>query len=315
MSDSRFAAIIRGLIELATGSEFLVGLSIGAVVVFFLWMVATPDGETDAPRDSRLGMTGAVLAAGAVAGWVFTGSLNQTVLTGLLLVGFGVLIARLVGVTALAAAAIPGSVLISVARAVGPQLWIELVAVISIPAFGWLIQQVDDAFSGRRLAVPLVAVSQAGIVATVAEPDRAVLLFGVLLPAAIASWFLGRGRIGALGSYCLAAVIVVSILVSNEGRSAGIIGGLFAVAVLAVLLYGGRPRRAETAPHRAWALPWILGAHLGGVYWMARVAGLQRRPGAALITAVAGLVAIWAVSAALPLDRLKMKAGNGGFRS
>lgn len=318
MSRDRFEAIVRGALDLATSWEFLIGLAIGVLAVFAIWILASPRREPHAQGVSveTLPIGGMLLGAGAALGWFLTDSLNQTVLLGLLLVVFGAGAARILsaGATMVAAATIPGAVLAASARAIGPEAWIEIAVIVAFPALGFLVSEIDRQYAHRGLALPILTISTIGVVATLAEPDRALLLTGVLLPVAVASWLGSQVQIGIAGSYVLAAVMVVSVVVDNEGRQAGIVGGLACLVAVAILAFGGIPDRADTRPAVAWPAWAVVVGHLVLVYLLARVAGLRKGIAAASLIAAATVAATYAFTVAAPLLFDKEKVQGRGLR-
>jgi hypothetical protein len=171
----------------------------------------------------------------------------------------------------------------------------------------------DRRWSRAGLLPGLLAVTAAGVWATVPDVEAALVLLGATLPLVL----LGRpgplaGRapgavaFGTAGSLAVAAVLVWTVATGGAARPGSVVGGLTCLGLLAtepaVRLLDPRRRGPldplEGRPRLAWA---ALAAQLVLVALAARVAGRPERPGPAL--ALAALELGLAVAAGTVLAR------------
>ncbi|REK21483.1 MAG: hypothetical protein DWQ40_03975 [Actinobacteria bacterium] len=135
-------------------------------------------------------------------------------------------------------------------------------------------------------AGPAVAISIAGIWATVPDTERAAVLMGVSAVLVLAWWPLRWSKPASLGATGLALLLAWVALTDGAARDTGLIGALGSMAAItssATLVPARRP----------WI--WLLG-HLVVVVTWSRVAGLMASPVAAIAT---GSIVTAAVVAAL----------------
>jgi hypothetical protein len=148
-----------------------------------------------------------------------------------------------------------------------------------------------------------LAVTAAGIWATVPDVEAALVLLGAALPMALLGWplFLARRAptrpppaFGVAGSLAVAGVLVWAVASGGTGRPGSLVGGLACLGLLAVepVARGLDPRRRspldalERRPGLAWA---ALAAQLALVAVAARVVGRPERATTALGLAVVEL--------------------------
>jgi hypothetical protein len=163
-------------------------------------------------------------------------------------------------------------------------------------------------FDRRRrdgLALPLWAVSVAGVWATVPDVESAVVVLGAALPPALLGWPSPLARnglvsLGVAGSLAGAGLLVWVVATDGAGRPGSMVGGLACLGVLGVeplaRRLGGRgPAGVGGRPLPAAAL---LAAHLVLVAVASRVVGRRETVAQALPLAVAELVVALAVAVA-----------------
>jgi hypothetical protein len=191
----------------------------------------------------------------------------------------------------------------------GPWL---LVMLLLLPV-GWLLADFDARWRHRGLGPVLLAISVAGVYATVPDTEPALVALGTALPLALLAWPRPLASLGRVGAYAATGVLLWVVAVGGAGRGSAIVGGtaclgLLAVEPLARLL---DPRRESIlgllpAGHAGVALACLL--HLALVAVAARVVGLLPTVAAAVAVAVAELAG--AVLAATALSRARRRAGR-----
>jgi len=173
------------------------------------------------------------------------------------------------------------------------------VAVAAVLVAGALLADFDR----RRpdgLALPLWAVTVAGVWATVPDVEAAVVVLGAALPPALLGWpgplaRSGLVALGLAGSLASAALLVWVVATDGAARPGSMVGGLACLGVLAVepvarRLAGRGPGGQPLPP-----LPVAVG-HLALVAVAARVVGRRETVAEALPLAVAALAAGLAVA-------------------
>jgi hypothetical protein len=244
------------------------------------------------PLAGRLGALGVGLAAGLVAAlaclavWAWRRRRHPEVpapIAGLALTGAAV-VALAVGdggVTArLAAGRLAGTV-------------------VAAAAAGVLLASFDRRRWSDGLALPLLAVSAAGIWATVPDVEAAVVVMGVCLPFAGLGWPLlrsGPPSLGLAGALATAGLMAWTVVTGGAGRPGSIAGGFACLGMLVAeplsRLLDRRPRPADRPGGLAAQAVPLLAAHLVLVAVAARVVG---RPAS--------------LRAAVPLALLELAAG------
>jgi hypothetical protein len=167
--------------------------------------------------------------------------------------------------------------------------------VVAAAVAGALLASFDRRRRGDGLALPLLAVSAAGIWATVPDVEAAVVVMGVCLPFAGLGWPLlrsGPPSLGLAGALATAGLLAWTVVTGGAGRPGSIAGGFACLGMLVAeplsRLLDRRPRPAHLA---AQAVPFVA-AHLVLVAVAARVVG---RPAS--------------LRAAVPLALLELAAG------
>jgi hypothetical protein len=195
-------------------------------------------------------------------------------------------------------------------------------------AAGALLADFDRRWQRHGLALPLLAVSAAGIYLTVPDVEAAVVVLGVVLPMSLLGWPgpLARSRhggarrqraadapaqpppsLGAAGALATAGLLVWTVTTGGVGRSSSVVGGLGCLGLLAVEPVARLldPRRrgplASLAPRQ---VPWsAFAAHLVLVGVAARVVGRQTTVQGALLLGVLALAAALAAALVVCLRR------------
>jgi hypothetical protein len=175
------------------------------------------------------------------------------------------------------------------------------VAVAAATAAGALLADFDRR---RRdgLALPLWAVTVAGVWATLPDVEAAVVALGAALPPALLGWPSPLARsglvtLGPAGSLASAALLVWVVATDGAGRPGSMVGGLACLGMLAVepvaRRLAGRGPGAPPPP-----LP-LAAAHLALVAVAARVVGRRETVAEALPLAVAALAVALLVAVAV----------------
>jgi hypothetical protein len=171
-------------------------------------------------------------------------------------------------------------------------------------------------FDRRRwrdgLTLPLLAVSAAGIWATVPDVESAAVVLGVFLPFALLGWPLVRAgppSLGLAGALATAGLLVWTVVSGGAGRPGSIAGGLACLGVLAVEPAARLLDRRGPVDRAAKALP-VLAAHLLLVGVAARVAGRPATLAVAVPLALLELAAAVAVSVTWRRRRIDTSAGR-----
>jgi hypothetical protein len=160
-------------------------------------------------------------------------------------------------------------------------------------------------FDRRRrdgLALPLWAVTVAGVWATVPDVEAAVVVLGAALPPALLGWPSPPARgglvaLGPAGSLASAALLVWVVATDGAARPGSMVGGLACLGVLAVEPLARRLAGRGPAGQPLPPLP-LATAHLALVAVAARVVGRRGTVAEALPLAVAALVVALVVAVA-----------------
>jgi hypothetical protein len=165
-------------------------------------------------------------------------------------------------------------------------------------------------FDRRRrdgLALPLLAVSVAGVWATVPDVESAMVVLGAALPPALLGWPSPLARsglvsLGVAGSLASAGLLVWVVAGDGAGRPGSMVGGLACLGMLGVepvarRLVGRRPGDRRPGGPPLPALP-VAAAHLALVAVAARVVGRRETVAEALPLALLELAVALAVTVA-----------------
>lgn len=179
--------------------------------------------------------------------------------------------------------------------------WIALLAGVA----GLLLADFDRRWRRQGLAVPLLAVSAAGIYLTVPDVEAAVVVLGAALPLLLLGWPVPfwRGHpppsLGLPGALATAGLLVWTVASGGAGRPGSVVGGLGCLGVLAVEPLARLVDRRRRGPLRGERATWIaFGAQLLLVGVASRVVGRADTVAAALPPAALTLAAALAVALA-----------------
>ncbi len=128
------------------------------------------------------------------------------------------------------------------------------------------------------------AVSLGGVWATVPDTEEAAVVLGVISGLLLMSILPRSANLALVGSEFLALIVVWVVAVGSLGRDGAIVGGLGALASLALI----RWRQVDSG----W---WDLGLHVGLVLVWSRVAGLRQAAWEAAALGVTATVVVAAV--------------------
>jgi hypothetical protein len=181
--------------------------------------------------------------------------------------------------------------------------WARLLVGVAIVLGGWLVADFDAKWRRWGLGPVLLAVSVAGVYATVPDTERALTALGAALPLALLGWPWPLSALGPAGAYAATGVLLWVMAAGSDGRGSAVVGGvaclgLLAVEPLARLLDPGRGSALQWLPRGRWGWGAAAVPHLGLVFVSARVAGV--RPSA--LAAVA--IVLVELCAAVPLALL-----------
>jgi hypothetical protein len=182
---------------------------------------------------------------------------------------------------------------------------------------GALLATYDRRHAGDGLTLALLAVTAAGIWATVPDVEQAVVVLGAALPLALLGWPLVRSAppsLGPAGAVATAALLAWTSVTGGAGRPGSVAGALACLGVLAVEpfahLLDPDPSDRRGAGGRARKAGALLAAQLLLVGVASRVVG---RPGS---LAVAGTLAVaeLATGVAVAIALRRRSAGTSARR-
>jgi hypothetical protein len=293
--------MIETIFDLAVSRDFLVGIVLGAIALIALTIT-----EKDDPSRPARPLLGITLGGGVLIGWLVVGRLHTGVALGTLLIGVGVGLAVRSGKRGLpvALAAIPGAAVMAFYGAVSGDAWVTGVLLVAPPIGGWLVARTAQLLEGRGILPALIGITALGLVGTLPEPKRALLLVGVALPLAFSAWPRRLASVGQVGAYLVAATLAAAIAVDNEARPAAMVGGLacYGVILIAPLIYQVTSTRmiGRGAVTLGWSDALVLVTHAACVVTMSRVAGLRGSPLRAGLIAVIVLGTLGVVAMIAP---------------
>jgi hypothetical protein len=188
---------------------------------------------------------------------------------------------------------------------------------VAICAVGALLDDADRRRAGQGLAPALLAVTAAGIYATVPDVEAAEVVVAAALPMALLGWPfpLAWARparpppsLGTPGALATAGLLVWTVAAGGSGRSGSVVGGCACLGLLALepLAHRLAPRRSPAASAvptgPGWRLGWLaLAVQVVLVAVAARVVGRPSSAAGALLPALLEIVVI--VALALLLER------------
>jgi hypothetical protein len=284
-------------------------------------------------------LVGLALAAASAAGIALTATVRPpaTLIPGLAaLAGAGAALerARAAGAAAPGVAArvlwLAGAVLLAAGAAL--VTWrlaldqgaaLGLVVAVGTCAVAAALADFDRRWQRSGLVPVLLAVTAAGVYATVPDVEGAVVVLGVALPLCLLGWpgplAWSRARpppsLGTVGALPAAGLLVWTVAAGGSARPGSVVGGLACLGVLAVEPVARRldPRRRGPAgvpgrPGRAaW---WVLAAQVLLAGAASRVVGRQAT--VALALALAALELVLALAAAMLATRLQATGSRAG---
>ena len=182
--------------------------------------------------------------------------------------------------------------------------WIALLAGVA----GALLADFDRRWRRQGLAVPLLAVSAAGVYLTVPDVEAAVVVGGAALPRVLLGWPVPFWRahpppsLGLLGALAAAGLLVWTVASGGAARPGSVVGGLGCLGVLAVEPLARLLDRRHRSPLAGERAGWIaLAVQLLLVGVAARVVGRADTVAGALppaALALAGALAVALVASA-----------------
>jgi hypothetical protein len=214
----------------------------------------------------------------------------------------------------LALAAAAAAALAATGRDPGVRLGPGRLATIALAAVvaGALLADFDRRRWRDGLTLALLAVTAAGIWATVPDVEAAVVVLGAVLPFGLLGWPLLREAppaLGAAGAVATAALLAWTVVTGGAGRPGSVAGGLACLGVLAVEPLARLVDRGPDAPARPGPAA-VLAAQLLMVGVAARVVGRPERLAVAVPLALAELAAGVAVAVTLRRRRRRTSAGR-----
>jgi hypothetical protein len=185
----------------------------------------------------------------------------------------------------------------------GPLAWGAAAAV----AAGALLADFDHRRRADGLTTALLAVTAAGVWATVPDVEAAVVVLGAFLPFALLGWPLlrsGPPSLGPAGALAVAGLLAWAALAGGAGRPGSWAGALACLGVLATEPLAGRLDRRGRRRGGPAGRAGLIGAHLLLVAVAARVVG--RPASAATGLALAAALLAGAVAATVWLRRRRL---------
>lgn len=248
-------------------------------------------------------VVGLLLAAATLLGLDATGRLPSGLAVGIALLGVAGLIADLSRLPAWSCGllAVPGAWVVAAEGGLGTQPAARVAAGLAICIGGAFVADFDRRWRTRGYSVMLLVVSILGVLSTVPDTERALVLAGAAFPLVFLVWPVPLGALGAGGSLAATGVAAWVVALDGAGRQGSIVGAAGCIGLLLVepmvraMRGGGSPLDwVERWAGRVWlAGPWVALVHLPLVILAARVAGLRRTVGQALpIVLVAFVLAL-----------------------
>ena len=194
-----------------------------------------------------------------------------------------------------------------------PDRWPRLLVVALAVPGGWLLADLDTRWRQRGLGPVFLAISVAGVYATVPDTEPALVALGAAVPLALLGWPRPLASLGPVGAYAAAGVLLWVVAAGGAARGSAMVGGvaclgLFAVEPLARRLDPGRGSVLDLLPDGHAGVVLAALVHLALVAVAARVAGLLPTATGAMAVAVAELLG--AVLVATALTRTRRGAGG-----
>lgn len=183
--------------------------------------------------------------------------------------------------------AVPGAWLMVSGSGLALDRWAQVLVGAAIVLGGWLVAAADASWRRDGLGPVLLAISVAGIYATLPDIEEALVALGAALPLALLGWPWPLAALGRAGAYAATGAMLWVVAAGGASRGSALVGGLaclglFAVEPAARLLQPGRASVLEDLPRGRWAAAAVAAGHLGLVFVAARVAGLRPSVGQAV---------------------------------
>lgn len=295
--------------RLLTSPETAAGLLFG-LVALAVGLVAVARRGTPA---TTVPVVGLLVAAAVALGLGQTVGLPGALALGLMVLAAAGLVGGLpdlpvAGPLALALA-IPGAWLVAASSGLAEGRLKVLVGV-AVVAGGFLLAEFDARWRQRGLGPVLLAISVAGVYATVPDTEQAMVALGAALPLALLGWPWPFGSIGQAGAYAATGSLLWVVAAGGVGRGSAVVGGIACLGLLVVepaarLLAPGRRSILELVPNGRRGAAAVAVVHLGLVYVAARVAGLRSTVAEAAVIASLELAAavVLALAATAKADR------------
>jgi hypothetical protein len=159
----------------------------------------------------------------------------------------------------------------------------------AVVAAGWLSADFDHRWRGRALGPVLLAMTVAGVYATVPDTEQALAALGVALPLALLSWPWPLASLGRAGAQAAIGALLWVIVAGGAARPSAVVGGvaclgLLVVEPLARVVDPGRRSALERLPPGRWGVPAAAAVQLVLVYVAAEAVVIA---GVELVVAVA----------------------------
>lgn len=193
-----------------------------------------------------------------------------------------------------AALVLPGAVLTVDAMRITDRPAVVAPAVVAAAVLAVLAGETDRVHAATAAGPPLLAVSIAGMYATVPETGQILPVLIVAVPVALVGGPLRLARLGTAGAAASVVLLVAIVAEGGQARPASIVGGLASLGVLALDPLVRAVVPAAAPPPDRWAsreMALLLGAHVVLVAVASRVAGL-RGSGAEATLIVAAVAAV-----------------------
>lgn len=293
-----------GLTELLEQPEFRSGLLFGAIALAVGLVVAV---WWRARRGIPAPVAGLLLTAAAVAGLERQDLLPAGLTLGLVALAGAGLVGEGAPVLLRAALLLPGAALVAYRGGLVDETWIRGGVAAAIPVAAILVADFDSRHGRRGLPAGLLAISAAGVYATVPDTEQAMVVLGAAVPVAVLTWPWAGARLGRAGAYAAAGLFLWAVAAGGFGRDSSIVGGAASLALLVTEPLGRtvssrRYGAIDRLPDRWWVTPLVGALHAGMVFVAARVAGLRPSLAGAVVLAGGMLVVAAVVGAGLSGD-------------
>jgi len=175
--------------------------------------------------------------------------------------------------------------------------WIQITVAIAVSAGSVLVAVTDAQWRIEAPGPALLALSVAGVYATVPDTEEAAALLGVALLIGLVGWPLRAARLGRPGAAASAATLLWVAAIDGRGRHGSIVGSVACLGLLVGLPVGravvSRAHAVRAGTNRVTISVLVMLAQAAVVGVASRVAGLRTDvAAAALIAAATGITAV-----------------------